>query len=60
VEDQPQSLAVDRGFDRVDLYGYVSMVVASVQVQEKEIAALRSELEATKRHAAACDAARKK
>jgi hypothetical protein len=60
VEDQPQSLAVDRGFDRVDMYGYVSMVVASIQVQEKEIAALRSELEGAKREAAACGAARKK
>ena len=44
IEDQPQSLAVDRGHDRVDLYGYVSMVVASMQVQEKEIQALKREV----------------
>jgi hypothetical protein len=50
IEDDPQSLAVDRGHDRVDMYGYLSMIVATMQVQEKEIAALRSELEAT-RHA---------
>jgi hypothetical protein len=48
VEDQPQSLAVDRGHDRVDLYGYVSMVVATMQVQEKEIRALREEVRAAR------------
>jgi len=45
LEDNPQSLAVNRGHDRVDLYGYVSMIVATTQVQEREIAALRRELE---------------
>jgi hypothetical protein len=54
IEDNPRSLSVDAMHNRVDLYGYVSMVVASMQVQEKEIAALRSELDATKRRAAAC------
>lgn len=44
IEDQPQSMAVERGHDRVDLYGYVSMVVATMQVQEKEIAALKKEV----------------
>ena len=44
VEDAPQSYAVDRGHDRVDLYGYMSMVVATMQVQEREIQELRSEL----------------
>jgi hypothetical protein len=48
IEDQPQSLSVDRGHDRVDLYGYVSMVVATMQVQEKEIRALRRELAHTR------------
>jgi hypothetical protein len=55
VEDQPQSLSVDRGHDRVDLYGYVSMAVATMQVQEKEIAELRKELSAVK---ASCSKAR--
>jgi hypothetical protein len=45
IEDNPQSFAVDRGHDRVDLYGYLSMVVAAMQVQEKEIADLRRELD---------------
>ncbi len=44
VEDQPQSLSVDRGHDRVDLYGYMSMAVATMQVQEKELAQLKREL----------------
>jgi hypothetical protein len=48
VEDQPQSLSVDRGHDRVDLYGYVSMAVATMQVQEKELATLRRELSQVK------------
>jgi hypothetical protein len=30
--------------ERVDLYGYLSMVVATMQVQEKEITELRKEL----------------
>ena len=52
IEDQPQSLSVDRGHDRVDIYGYVSMIVAAMQVQEKEIASLRQEVQASK--AGAC------
>jgi hypothetical protein len=48
VEDQPQSLAVDRGFDRVDMYGYLSMVLAAVQAQDKEIQSLKSQLASSK------------
>jgi hypothetical protein len=48
VEDQPHSLAVDRGHDRVDLYGYVSMVVATVKVQDQEIQDLKKELASVK------------
>ncbi len=44
IEDQPESLSVDRGHDRVDLYGYMSMAVATMQVQEKQIAELRREV----------------
>jgi hypothetical protein len=42
VEDQPESMSVDRGHDRVDLYGYLSMVVATLKVQEEEIRALKA------------------
>jgi hypothetical protein len=45
IEDDPQSPAVQHGRDQVDLYGYISMVVATMQVQEKEIADLRRELD---------------
>jgi hypothetical protein len=44
VEDDPTSPAVDGTRDRVDMYGYVSMIAAAMQVQEKEIATLRNEL----------------
>ena len=54
IEDNPSSLAVDKMHNRVDMYGYFSMIVASMQVQEKEIAELRSELKASERDAAAC------
>jgi hypothetical protein len=54
IEDQPASPAVDSMHGRVDLYGYVSMVVASLQVQERQIADLRRELNAARRDAAVC------
>jgi hypothetical protein len=45
IEDQPmQSPAVDWSHDRTDMYGYLSMVVATMQVQEKEIEELRRDL----------------
>jgi hypothetical protein len=49
IEDQPQSFAVQRGRDRVDLYGYMSMAVATMQVQEKEIADLKREVRELKK-----------
>jgi hypothetical protein len=45
IEDNPRSPAVSWSHDRVDIYGYLSMVVATMQVQEKEIAELRRELD---------------
>ncbi len=45
IEDNPKSVAVDGTHQHVDLYAYVSMVVAAMQVQEKEIADLRRRLE---------------
>jgi hypothetical protein len=49
IEDQPaQSPAVDWSHDRTDMYGYLSMVVATMQVQEKEIRELRQELAETR------------
>jgi hypothetical protein len=54
IEDQQQSPAVDAMHDRVDMYGYVSMVVAAMQVQEKEITELREQVEDARREAASC------
>jgi hypothetical protein len=53
VEDQPQSLSVDRGHDRVDLYGYMSMAVATLQVQERRIEAQQRRIDALERELAA-------
>jgi hypothetical protein len=46
IEDNLQTPAVDPMHDRVDMYGYVSMVVAAMQVQEREIAELRAQVKA--------------
>jgi hypothetical protein len=46
IDDDPTSPAVLQGRGRVDLYGYTSMAVATLQVQEKEIAELRQEIAA--------------
>jgi hypothetical protein len=45
IEDMPEgSAAVLPSRDRVDLYGYTSMTVASLQHQQREIDALKAEL----------------
>lgn len=54
IEDNLQSPAVDTTHHRADLYGYMSMIVAGMQVQEKEIAQLRQQLDEAKHEAAAC------
>jgi len=46
IEDVEPSPSIDSQNDTVDLYGYVSMAVATIQVQESEIQALRKELDA--------------
>ncbi len=59
IEDNPNNPAVDRPHNRVNMYGFVSMVVAGMQVQEKEIVSLRQELKAVRREAASCRSASK-
>jgi hypothetical protein len=44
LEDDPPAVSVDRELDRVDLYGYSSLAVAALQVQERRIAALEREV----------------
>lgn len=48
IEDVAPSPAVLANGERVDLYGYASMSVAAAQIQAKEIAELRKELDALK------------
>ena len=51
IEDDPASPAVDSAHDAIEMYGYLSMVVATMQVQEKEIASLKRELAETRKSA---------
>jgi hypothetical protein len=44
IDDQPQSPAVAANGERVDLYGYLSMAVATLQVQAKQIERLEQEV----------------
>jgi hypothetical protein len=44
IEDDPTSPAVIQGKDRVDLYGYTSMAVATLHVQAREIAELKRQV----------------
>ncbi|MBK8255744.1 MAG: hypothetical protein IPK82_24140 [Polyangiaceae bacterium] len=44
IDDQPASPAVAPDGRRVDLYRYISMAAAAIQVQEKEIAELKAEV----------------
>ncbi|MEO6854110.1 MAG: hypothetical protein ABI410_21870 [Rhodoferax sp.] len=54
IEDMPPgSAAVLPSRDRVDLYGYVSMTVASLQKQQKELDALRTQMTALEKENAA-------
>lgn len=45
-DQQPQSFATDAEHDQVDLYGYASMLVATAQAQQRQIAQLQHELRA--------------
>ncbi len=42
IDDDPQSPAVDANRDMVDLYGYLSMAVATLQTQQQTIEALQA------------------
>lgn len=44
IDDMPESIAVAESGERVDLYGYTSMAIAAVQVQDKRLKALEKEL----------------
>lgn len=44
IDDMPESIAVADSGERVDLYGYTSMAIAAVQVQDKRLQSLEREL----------------
>jgi hypothetical protein len=49
IDDEEGSVAVDGKRDMVDLYGYTSLAIAALQLQSREIAALKQELAELKR-----------
>ncbi len=49
IEDQPASYAVDPERSEVDLYGYTSLLVATVQAQDRQIQALTRRIEGLER-----------
>ncbi len=49
IDDNEKSVAVDASRDMVDLYGYTSLAVATVQLQSRELAQLRKELASLRR-----------
>lgn len=51
IDDAPGAPCVDGSGERVDLYGYASMAIASVQAQALEIEALRREVAALRAEA---------
>lgn len=53
IDDVSPSPAVLASGERVDMYGYQTMAVATLQVQARELAALRRELDELKRTCAA-------
>ncbi len=54
IEDQPDSVAVVHGKDRVDLYGYTSMTLAALQVQQEEIRQLEREVKGLREEVSHC------
>lgn len=46
LEDQPQSFAADPEHSQVDLYGFASLLAATVQSQDRELRAMRQRIDA--------------
>jgi hypothetical protein len=53
IDDNPKSPAVYPNGQRVDLYGYTSMAVATLQVQQQQLKAQQNQLDAITREIAA-------
>lgn len=58
LEDQPHSFAVDPEHSQVDLYGFASLLAATVQSQDRELRAMRLRVEALERRLSAREARR--
>ncbi|HMV66192.1 MAG TPA: hypothetical protein PKA64_05035 [Myxococcota bacterium] len=52
IDDVPGSAAVAADGDHVDLYGYTTMAVATLQAQQKQIDAQRAEIDALRKELA--------
>ncbi len=52
IDDTPDSPAVDRDGDMVDLYGYATMLAAALQAQQQRINALETEVRDLRRELA--------
>ncbi len=59
IDDHEQSVAVDAPQSIVDLYGYTSLAVATVQLQARELADVQRELAAMRRKLAALEGRRR-
>src|SRR5690348_2852262 len=51
IDDVEPSPAADSAHDRVDLYGYTTMVVAALKAQARQLEALKREVEQLRRDA---------
>lgn len=45
LEDNEQGIWVDGANDRVDVYGYASLAVATLQLQQRQLAAMQAEID---------------
>lgn len=56
IDDNPQSMSVDPERDMVDLYGYASMAMATLQVQQQQLGALQKRLDEMAQELKSCRA----
>lgn len=54
IDDHPTGVIVDEGRDQVDLYGYTSLAIATIQQQAKELESLKQEMKSLRRKLEAC------
>lgn len=57
IDDNPQSKSVDPERDMVDLYGYTSMTVAALKVQQQQVSDLQKRLDDLEKQLKSCRSA---